>query len=173
MSDTQKTITIHEIGRGMTETTLRSTARQAVIKSVSEAAAYDHQRNYHKLHIDRDGDVRWTEHINQSDDIIDSGADHFAAIPSVAVAGTGSICCNCDYCDEVYYAEDEQLAKDQGRDYDRDAKYADEGEAIADAVANSDLSGLEADMLAEFDAIPAGYFNDEEEEEPNASDARQ
>jgi hypothetical protein len=156
-----------------TETPLRSAARQSVIDSVSDCAAYGHQRNYHKLHIGRDGYVRWAEHINQSDDIIDSGAERFSAIPSVACAGTGSICCNCDYCDEVYYAGDEQLAKDQGHYYDRDAKYADEDEAIADAVANSDLSGLEADMLAEFDAIPAGYFNDEEEEEPNASDARQ
>ena len=150
----------------MTETTnLRSSARQTVIDSVSERATYEHKRNFHKLHVYRDGDVRWTEHINRSDDIIDSGADHFAAIPSVACVGTGSYTCNCDFRNEVYSEKDEAYAIEQGREYDKAAKYADDDEAIADAVANSDLSDLEADMLAEFDAIPAGYFSDEEDAE--------
>ncbi len=57
---------------------------------------------------------------------------------------------------------DEVNAIEQGREYDKSAKYADDAEAIADAVANSDLSDCEADMLAEFEAIPVGYFIDEE-----------
>jgi hypothetical protein len=146
-------------------TTLRETARQTVIDSVPERAANEHRRNYRKLHVYRDGDVHWTEHINHSDDIIDSGADHFAAIPSVACVGTGSYVCNCDYCNEVYSEQDEALAAEQGREYDKAAKYQDDEEAISDAVANSDLSDLEADMLAEFDQIPVGYFSDEEEVE--------
>ncbi|PWT72773.1 MAG: hypothetical protein C5B60_09135 [Chloroflexi bacterium] len=141
--------------------TLRDTARQAVIDAVSEAAAYSHRRSHHKLHIYRDGEVGWTTHLNQSDDIIDRGAKHFAAVPSVICVGTGSYVCNCDYCNEVYSAVDEALAAEQGRKYDKSAKYADENEAILDAVADSDLSDLEACMLAEFDAIPAGYFQDE------------
>lgn len=146
----------------MTETTtMRSAARQAVIDAATESATYAHHRNYHKLHVYRDGDVRWTEHIDQSEDIIDRDANHFEAIPSVACIGTGSCDCNCDYCSDVYYAEDEARAIEQGRKYDKSAKYADASEAIADAVANSDLSDLEADMLAAFDAIPAGYFNDD------------
>lgn len=58
----------------------------------------------------------------------------------------------------------------QGWEYDKSAKYADADDAIADAVANSDLSDIEADMLAEFDAIPVGYFNDEDDhaEEPES-----
>ena len=145
--------------------TLRDTARELVADSVVEAAALDHQRNYHKIHIRRDGTVSFTESINRSDDLIDDGADHFAAIPSVATVGTGSVVCNCDYCNEVYNETDEQLAKDDGRSYDKDAKYATHADAIADAVANSDLGDMESDMLARFDEIPAGYFDDEDEDE--------
>jgi len=142
-------------------TTLRSEARLKVIDSVAECADYEHRKTYHKLHVYRDGDVRWTQHLSQSDDIIDSGAARFQAVPSVACVGTGSHCCNCDYCDDVYYPEAEALAIEQGRKYDKDSKYADDDAAIADAVANSDLSDMEADMLEHFDTIPAGYFGDE------------
>jgi len=144
---------------------MRETARQAVIDAVNEAAAWGHRRNYHKLHVWRDGDVRWSEYINRTDDTIDRGADHFAAVPSVACEGTGSVTCNCDWCNEVYSAEDEARALDEDRVYHKDEKYKDQEAAIADAVADSDLSDLEAAMLAEFDRIPAGYFNDEEEGE--------
>jgi len=120
--------------------TLREIAWQAIIDSVYEGAANGHRRNYHKLHIYRDGDVRWTEHIDRSDDIIDRAADHFAAIPSVACVGTGPYACNCDYCNEI----------------------GDKEEAIREAAANSDLSDLEAAMLAEFERVPTGYFDDEE-----------
>ena len=141
---------------------LRSAARQAVIDAVAVRAAHEHQRNFHKLHIYRDGHLRWSEHINQSDDIIDSRADQFGPIPSVACVGTGTHSCNCEYCNEVYSATDEAYAIEQGEEYDKSTKYADRYEAIADAVANADLSELEADMLAQLDAIEIGYFDDEE-----------
>ena len=143
---------------------LRSAARQAVIESVAERVGYEHKRNFHRLHVFRDGSVQWSEHRNQSDDIIDSGSDQFAPVPSVACVGTGSCSCNCDYCSEVYSAVDEAYAIEKGQEYDKAAKYADSEEAIADAVANTDTFDLEADMLAQFDAIEIGYFDDEEEE---------
>jgi hypothetical protein len=142
--------------------TLRETARVLVIEEVAPRAEYEHQRNYHKLHINRDGTIGWSECINKSDDLIDSRADHFAPIPSVACVGTGSFACNCDFCNEVYNEADEQHAKDAGREYDRANKYESESDAIMDAVCESDLSYLEADMLADFDRIPIGYFDDEE-----------
>jgi hypothetical protein len=141
---------------------MRSTARQCVIESVTERAGYEHRSNYHKLHIRRDGSVNWLEIINKSDDIIDDQADHFRAVRSVACVGTGSFACNCDFCSEVYHPLDETLAIEAGRKYDRAAKYDSVAEAITEAISNSDLTGIEADMLAEFDAIPAGYFDDEE-----------
>jgi hypothetical protein len=143
------------------EATVRFTARQAVIDSVSERASYEHQPHFHKLHIYRDGGVHWTVSINQSDDIIDSGAGHFAAIPSVACVGTGSYACNCEFCNDVYSAQDEAYVIEQGRKYDKLAKYGDHTEAIAAAVGESDLQNLEDDMVAKFDQIPAGYFFDE------------
>lgn len=147
------------------KTSLRETARQRVIDNVSECAAYQHRHHYHKLHIHRNGDVEWTNHINTTDDFIDRDADHFAPIPSVATVGTGSYACNCEYCNMVYHERDEAFAKENDRPYDRTEKYETQEEAIADAVADSDLSDLEADMLAEFDRrISAGYFDDEEVE---------
>lgn len=154
MSETQKTAT-----------TIRATARQAVIDSVPERAALEHARNYHKLHIWRDGAVSWSEHINRSDDIIDSGAKHFAAVPSVACVGTGSYACDCDYCNEIYDADNEARAAERGEEYDKDAKYSTTQEAIDDAVSNSDLSDVEDAMLAEFDEIEVGYFDDEDADE--------
>jgi len=145
-----------------TATTLRDAARSLVSEAVTECATLSHKRNYRKLHVRRDGTIGWYESINQSDDLIDSGAGRFAAVPSVCCVGTGSCVCNCDHCNDVYSEADEALAAEQGREYDRDAKYATDEAAIADAVCESDLSSLEADMLAEFDRIAAGYFDDEE-----------
>ena len=142
--------------------TLRETARALVTEEVAPRAEYEHKRNYHKLHVNRDGTIGWSECINRSDDLIDSQADHFAPIPSVACVGTGNFACNCDFCNEVYSEDDELNAKDRGEEYDRSAKYESESEAITDAICESDLSDLEADMLADFDRIPIGYFDDEE-----------
>lgn len=55
-------------------------------------------------------------------------------------------------------------ARENGGENDKSTRYADDEEAIADLVAESDLSNLEADMLAEFDWILLGYFEDEEAE---------
>jgi hypothetical protein len=66
-----------------------------------------------------------------------------------------------DYCDAVYSAKDEQYANDMGREYDRDAKYENVSDAIADAVGASDLSDLERTMLDALNEIPVGYFDDE------------
>lgn len=123
--------------------TLRASAREAVSEFAREAAERSHQRNYHKLHVWRDGSVSWTESLNSTDDIIDRGAKHFAAVKSVISVGTGSYLCNCDFCEDKGFDSRE--------------------EAICAAVDESDLSDLEAEMLKKFDAIPIGYFDDEPE----------
>lgn len=123
-----------------TATTLRSAAREMVADECLEASRLSHIRNYHKLHIRRDGTVSWFESINQSDDIIDDGAAHFAAVPSVVTVGTGGCACNCDHCEDEGY------------------------DTIADAIADAVCEGGDAyseDMLAAFDAITDGYFDDE------------
>lgn len=145
----------------ITVTTLRNAARELVTEEAHEAAKKAHARNHHKLHVRRDGTLNWFESINQSDDIIDDGADHFCAVRSVITVGTGSCACNCDHCDAVYSPEAEQDAKERGDAYDRDSKYETAEEAILGA-AGENASYLEDDMLREFDAIPAGYFDDEE-----------
>ena len=146
--------------------TATTTIRQTIIDSISDRAAeYEHKShelNYEKLHVYRDGELRWTESINASDDIIDSEAEGFAAIPSLATTGAGSCSCNCDYCNEVYSAKAEEYAIEQGRKYVRDEKYATHEDAINDAVANSDLSDIETMMLEALDEIPVGYFRDEQ-----------
>jgi hypothetical protein len=155
--------------------TLRSAARELVIEQVPGAAHKGHERNYEKLYVHRDGDVRWTECINKSDELIDDQSDSrsIAAIPSVCTVGTGSFSCNCDYCNAVFDQTGEDLAADSARFVDSAAQaearqkyrnehsYASETEAVDDAVANSDLEDLEALMLAQFDAIEIGYFDDE------------
>ena len=127
----------------------------------AEASAYSHQRNYHRLHARRDGSTSWTEAINSTDDLIDSGADHFAPVPSLTVQGVGSYYCDCDYCNEVYNADDEARAIAEGRKYARADKYGSQADAIADSVADGDNSCIEDEMQESLDAIPIGYFDDE------------
>ena len=143
-------------------TTLRNAARQLVSDSTIEAATKNHQQNYEKLHVGRDGTVSWFESINKLDDLIDREAGGFQAIPSVITVGTGSYMCNCDYCEEVYNADEEAYAKEQGDEYDKDEKYETVTDAIADAVGNEDQTETEESMLKSFDDIPVGYFSDEE-----------
>lgn len=128
-----------------TTTTLRDQALDAMLEQVAERAAREHQRNYHKLHIRRDGTVSWHEAIDQHSDIIDGGAKGFAAVPSVCRVGTGSCECNCPWCEDAGYESTE--------------------DAIADAVAESDLDQVRDEMIQSFDEIPVGYFYDEEEPE--------
>jgi hypothetical protein len=142
--------------------TLRETARRAVIGEVPEAARRQHLGHYHKLHVRRDGSIHWFVAPYQSSDIIDNQADHFCAVKSVYSTGCGSCACNCDYCDAVYDGDDEARAIEDGRKYDRAAKYETEDEAIADSVGDSDLGDLEDTMVAALDAIEIGYFEDED-----------
>jgi hypothetical protein len=128
--------------REASKTTLRETARQNVIDSMREAAAFSHRRNFHRLHVRRDGTVTWFDSISKSDDIIDDRADGFAPIPSVGVWGTDGYACNCDFC------------SDAGYEGDIDA-------AIADAVGAGLDDSIEEEALRAFDEIPAGYFDDE------------
>ncbi len=156
---------------------LRSIARELAIEQVSAAASKEHEPNYGKLHIYRDGSVRWTEHINQFDHIIDGEAEYLCAIPSVACVGTGSYSCNCEYCEAVFCQRGEDDVADLADEVDEDAReaarkeyrdehgYGSEAEAINAAVADSDLDRREAVMLAEFDAIGTRYFDDEEDQE--------
>ena len=153
-----------------TNTTLRGAVRSLINDDVLfDASRLGHIRNYHKLHVRRDGSLNWFESINKSDDIIDSGADHFAAVPSLITVGTGSCTCNCDHCNDVYDAADEALAKEQGREYDKDAKYPRFEDAIADAVADGGTEELERIMSEALDAIPEGYFDDEQSESEGGS----
>lgn len=141
--------------------TLRENALEMIAASVTEAATKQHQRNFWKLHVWRDGTVSWFEAVDSSQDLIDRHADHFAPVPSVITVGTNSFSCNCDYCNEVYDSTAEQLALEQGRLYDKSAKFVSFDEAIAESVNSSDLSDLESSMLAAVDDIPVGYFEDE------------
>jgi hypothetical protein len=142
---------------------LREAARQIITDSVFEAADKDHRYNYHKLHVYRNGTVSWSEHVNSSSDFIDSAAKHFTAVRSVTTRGTGSHNCNCEFCNSVYSEQDEQLAQENGQEYDKSAKYATVEDAIIDAISESDVDALREDMLNELDRIPVGYFTDEEE----------
>lgn len=143
-------------------TTLRSAAQAAISEQLTEAARKGHERNYEKLHVYRDGSLSWFESIDKNSDLIDGEADGFAAIPSLITVGTGSYACNCDYCNMVYSATDEANALADGRKYyAREDMYSTTDEAIADAVANSDLDDLERTMLDALDEIPVGYFDDE------------
>jgi hypothetical protein len=123
--------------------TLRDKVRAAIIDEVPERAAREHRRNYHRLHIWRDGTVSWSEYIDQHSDTIDSQADHFCAVKSACLVGTGSYLCNCDYCEDDGFETVE--------------------EAIANAVCDGDNNQIEADMLDALDQIEIGYFDDEDE----------
>jgi hypothetical protein len=142
--------------------TLREKATQNIVASAPEYAAYEHERNYRKLHVRRDGSVAWSEFIDRHSDLIDEQAQGFAAVPSVATVGTGSCMCNCDYCISVYDAAEEATAIEDGREYKREEKWESRAEAVREAVAASDLAGIEEMMLARLDEIPQGYFNDED-----------
>lgn len=123
---------------------IRETARESVIAEAPARCAYEHKRNYWKLHISRDGEVRWDEYADQHSDIIDRGAKGFAAVPSVARVGTGSCACNCDYCAGPFtdtWTQDD---------------------AIQQAAEDSDVADVERIMLEAFDKIHVGYFSDEE-----------
>ena len=140
---------------------LRENAEAAVIEAVSAAAIRQHEPNYGKLYIERDGTVSWREFISASSGSIDREADGFREVPYVILAGTGWARCNCDYCNAIYDVREEREALADGREYDRAAKYGTQAEAINDAVNNSDLSDLEQGMLTAFATIKLGYFNDE------------
>lgn len=125
---------------------LRQMARQYVIDSVTECATKSHEQDYNKLHVWRDGTVSWSESFSKSDDIIDRQASDFRAVESVACVGTGSLVCNCPHCDLV--------GTPNG--------YTTQAEAVRDSIGEYGTGDVEEGMLAEFDAIPAGYFDDEE-----------
>lgn len=127
-----------------------------------EYATFQHRRNFHRLHIHRDGTTTWTEFSDRNSDIIDRQAAGFAAVPSLAVVGTGSYTCNCDHCGAVYNARDEQNARDDGRPYNRDEKYDSVEDAVADAVAGSDLGEVERMLAEALERVEVGYFEDEE-----------
>ena len=120
----------------MTQQTLRQAARAAVVDEVANAIEKSHERNYEKLHVWRDGSVSWREYINRSDDTIDRRAAGFAAVPSVACVGTGSMPCDCDWC-------------------------ADGGTVDLREMDGAEIDAVEQGMLTEFADIPAGYFDDE------------
>lgn len=127
--------------------TLRETARAAVIAEVENAERKAHERNYERLHVWRDGKVSWFESIDRHSDIIDDQAEGFRAVESVCLVGTGSYSCNCDFC--------EMIGEENG--------YPDTAAAVADSISEHGTGDRESDMLAKFDAIEHGYFDDEDE----------
>jgi hypothetical protein len=124
--------------------TLRQAVTDQITEYVGQAAIYSHHRNYHKLHINRDGSLSWFEAINKADDLIDRKADHFCAVQSLITVGTGSCKCNCDWCDND--------------------EYDTQDDAIADAFADSDITWIEENMIYRLNQLPIGYFDDEEGE---------
>lgn len=118
-------------------TTAREIARAAVIAEVGNRITKDHELNYERLHVWRDGSISWREYINESDDTIDRHAASFQPVPSVALVGTGSCKCDCAWC-------------------------ADGATIDASDLDGSVLDEAQDDMLAQFDEIPTGYFDDEE-----------
>lgn len=124
--------------------TLREQAKESMQSEVTAAARKSHERNYEKLHIRRDGTVSWFESLNKSEDLIDREANGFKAVRSVITVGTGSVLCNCDFCE--------------------DDGFVDRAEAIDAAITEHGTYQIEHDMEAAFEEIPQGYFHDEEAE---------
>ena len=118
------------------EMTIRHTARAAVSNETAPNIEKRHQRNYHRLYVRRDGSLHWGEESSADTQLIDHGAASFAPVPNVALVGTGSIGCDCDWC-------------------------ADGGTVDVSDVDGDEIDAVEACMLDEFDTIPRGYFDDE------------
>src|ERR1035437_5996148 len=132
--------TVVEASENTTETTtLRATARQTVMDSVSACAGKRHEEAYQTLYVYRNGVVDWDWHYDQNEQRIDKWAKTLDTIPAVATVGTGSFRCNCDYCESVYSKEDEEHALECGKEYNKSEKYADYDGAISDCVSNDDL----------------------------------
>ncbi len=132
---------------------IREAAKDAVTEQAHEAERLSHYGNYNKLHVRRDGTVSWFESLNESDDLIDREAPSFCAIQSIVTVGTGSIDCNCDFCNEI---------AEPGESLDN--KWATKEEAVRACIAEYGYQEREDQMLAALECIEVGYFTDEEGE---------
>ena len=83
----------------ITTTTIRQAVANNLENHLANALRKAHELNYETLYVDRDGEIWWSEEASADTHIIDREADEFAAIPSLIQVGTGSIRCNCDWCD--------------------------------------------------------------------------
>lgn len=120
---------------------LRLRVREALENGehVHDALRKGHERNYETLYVYPDGECRWSEEADANTYRVRDGEP----IPYLAKAGTGSIPCNCDWC--------------QGPDAVDSAEEIDFG--ADEIVYQSD------EMQRRLDEIPAGYFDDETDDQ--------
>lgn len=124
-------------------TTLRETLRETLDDLAAVAVAHQHDRNYWTLYVYSDGDTAWAEETDSSWGRIAADNDSTGSAQYQAWLlrnlGTGSCACNCDHC----------LAGGGMDDY-------------------PDIAEAESEMVRRMeealDALPQGYFDDEDNE---------
>ena len=114
---------------------IRLRVSEAIGDHAQDVLRKSHERNYETLYVDSDGECWWSEEADSNTWQARDGE----AIPSLAKAGTGSVPCNCDWC--------------QGPD-------------AVDSTSEIEFGSGEIDyacsvMARRLDEIPTGYFDDE------------
>lgn len=126
-----------ELDRIEAPISIRQSVRAQIEGRAREAARKQHERNHWRLDCHRDGSLSWQESVSRGEATIDSQAEGFAAIPTLATVANGCRC-DCSWCaDGVEYAD---------RDTDWDA-----------------IEYYEREMEQALAEIPVGYFADEDE----------
>jgi hypothetical protein len=113
----------------------RSSTRRLVIQYLRDAAMKQHAENYQRLYVQTDGSLHWAPSLESS------GTGLCPGEMCILTVGRGADQCSCDYC------------KNEGPETLQ--------EAIEEAVELGQLKDLEWRMLAAFDGISNGYFDDE------------
>lgn len=126
----------------MTQTTqiIRQAVESKIEDQLTEALRKQHELNYEKLYVSRDGDLWWSEDVNRDTQLIDREAEGFAGVPYLIQVGTGSCSCNCDWCDGPNAVEDTNDIDFESDEYDE----------------------FRRQMLDNLAQIDTGYFRDEE-----------
>lgn len=147
---------------------------------VSQVARKAHEQNYERLDCHRDGTLSWQEDVTADTRTIDDQAVEFAAIPTLAIVGTGSQGCECDWCNTCEgcshvrgdllpgFARDDNSGLvvniETGKPCANCAGYCSTEPNDID-FESDELTQMQDEMLAELDAIHAGYFDDEPDDE--------
>ena len=121
--------------------TIRDRVEQLMEGEIGNALRRSHEGNYETLYVTREGYLYWREEIDSATRDIDD--DEFAPMPHLIQVGTGSISCNCDWCQGPNAVE----------------------ETWTIDFATEEYSEMYDRMLARLTEIPVGYFDDETEEE--------